>query len=660
WVTTEVYTFEHSHFEPGFSGNTIRVCPVGALMSKPFRFRSRPWELQKTPGLCGLCSVGCNVRQDVRENQLLRVVGIENPRVNDGWLCDRGQFGYDFVNHPDRLSAPLLRRPNGNLEEVSWEEALSFIAGRLKELCRAGAGVFGALASDRATNEDLFVLQKFTREVIGSPNLDHRNGSTRHNYDSAIPTPGALQALGEADVVFLLGTDLTADAPVLDLILKRGLLPRRMKLIQAYPRRTRLNPFVNQWLRHIPGQEITTINALCKVLIEEELVPPAVVEEAGPAWEALNLGLSRSVEETCRLAGLEETSVRAAARLIAGAKRCAILFGQEPVDARDGPYVLAALENLSVLAGHSGRAGRLFLEVVQQANTLGARALGVLPIAGPGGRRVPRGQSSGEMFQSVLDGKLQALFLLGANPLVDHPGHERVRNALQQVQLLVVADQFLTETGAQAHVVLPSAALTERNGTLTNVEGRIQKTIRAMAPRGGARPDWEVLLELAEVLGAPLPYNSLRDVQQGILDATQDPAASGPRRLQRVESPMAPNTDANYPLRLYTSRMLFDRGTLACRSRVLPGLCPEPFVELHPADAERMGIRDGEQVTVTSPYGKLSLTAHLTEDTLPGSAFVPTGYNQAPAAHLWVEGAHVIHCRVSRSAAGTAAAPGAG
>lgn len=651
-VTTEVYTFEHTDFEPGFSGNTIRVCPVGALMSKPFRFKARPWELQKTPGICTLCSVGCNVRRDVRENQLLRVVGIENPRVNDGWLCDRGQFGYDAVNSPDRLSAPLVRRADGSLEETSWSEALEIVATRLGAVRDANRAGFGAIASDSAANEDLFALQHFTREVMGSPNVDHRNGSTRHHYDATRPSPGALERLGQSDVVLLVGTDLTAEAPVLDLLLKRGLLPKKLKLVLAYPRRTRLNPFAANWLQYTPGQEIAVVNALCKVLVEEGLVAQSVIDEAGPAWEALHLGLSRSLAETCRLAGVDLAEVRAAARDLGRARRVSVVFGQGPIDARDGAYVLAALENLSLLLGKPDGSPPLLLEAVQQANTWGARDLGVLPCAGPGGRRVARGLTTGEMFQGVLDGKIQALYVMGANPAAEHPSQSRTRKALEAVEFLVVSDQFLTETAALAHVVLPTVSVEERNCSFTNVERRVQRTIRAMAPRGSARADWEILGEVADALKTPMPFSTLKEIQAAAAETQPELAAPPAIRLQRVETPMPPNADANYPLRLFTGRLLFDRGRLQRRSTVLPGLCPDPFVEVHAADAERFGLQGGERVTVHSPYGQLDLQLLVTEDIPAGSAYVPSGYDTAPAAHLWVEGTNVVHCRLSRAAQG--------
>jgi NADH-quinone oxidoreductase chain G len=645
-VTTEVYTFEHAPFEAGFSGNTIRVCPVGALMSKPFRFKARPWELIKTPSVCSLCSVGCNLREDTRENQLLRVVGIENPHVNDGWLCDRGQFGYDYVQSPDRLTAPLVRQANGQFEAVSWETALAEIVKRLQGVT---GDSFAAIGSERTTNEDCFALQKFTREVMGSANIDHRMGSTRQGYAQHRPEPGAITALAQADVLLLVGTDLTADAPVLDLVLKRTLLPKRLKLIVANPRRAALNRFASQWLRYTPGQEIALVNALVKATLEQGLVAEEL--RSGPDWESLNKGLSRSLEETCRIAGITEADARAAATLFAGAKLGSIVVGQTALDARDGAYVQAALQNLALLAGQAEKPGHQILEAVTQANTWGARDQGVLPDVGPGGKKTQRGLGTGEILQSAAGGKLRALWVSGANPLVDFPGG-RAREALSKVPLLVVQDLFLTETARMAHVVLPAAAIAERGGTLTNIEGRTQRIVRALDPRGAAMQEWSVLNMVSEDLGRPMGLGTAAAVAKAMSEAggAAGSGAAAVTGLQRVETPALPNSDQNFPLWLFTGRLMFDRSALQRHSQVLPGLAPDPFVELHPQDAARAGLNNGDAAVVESPYGKLAVQVAVTDAVPVGSAFVPTGYDEAPAAFLWVEGTSVVHGRVSRRA----------
>jgi NADH-quinone oxidoreductase subunit G len=643
-VTTEVYTFEHEEFKPGFSGNTIRVCPVGALMSKPFRFKARPWELIKTPSICTLCSVGCNLREDVRENKLLRVVGIENPKVNDGWLCDRGQFGYDYVNSPKRLTAPLLRREDGEFEEVSWDEALEFVASRLREVSGAA---FAAIGSERASNEDNFALQKFTREVMGSPNLDHRMGSTRTSYSLLRPKPGAIEALPQSDVVLLLGTDVTAEAPVLDLVLKRSLLPKKMKLIVANPRATALNKFCHQWLRYTPGQEIALLNALAKAIVDAGGVSPELKTAYGAGWEALSQGLGQhTFAQLCQLAGAAESEVQAAASLFLGAKLGSILFGQAAADARDGAYFLAAVQNLSVLSGHSGKTGHMVMEVVQEMNTWGARDMGVLPEAGPGGAKATRGLSTGDIFQAAIDGKIKALYVMGSNPVLEFPGAAKVQKALDAVDLLVVQEMFLTETAERADVVFPTVSVAERNCTVTNVEGRVQRTVRAMDPRGGAKQDWQILDMLSEELGKPLGYPTPDSILKEIRASLPAASPAAPV-LQRVETPQPPSTDATFPMRLFTGKLMFDRSTIQRESVVLPTLAPEPFVELNPADAARLAVEDGQRVAVHTPHGRLELTARVTEAVLPGSAFVPSGYSEAPVTSIWAEGTDVVSCRIS-------------
>ncbi len=597
-VTTEVYTFEHEEFKAGFSGNTIRVCPVGALMSKPFRFKARPWELIKTPSVCGMCSVGCNLREDVRENKLLRVVGLENPQVNDGWLCDRGQFGYDHVTGPARLTAPMIRRANGQLEIASWDEAITAAVNGLKNVDRDS---FGAITGERSSNEDLFALRKFTREAIGSSNLDHRNGSSRSDFSAFRPTPGAIVNLPKSDVVLIIGSDLTAEAPVLDLILKRSLLPKKMKLIVANPRATALDKFATQVIRYAPGEEAALISALS--------------------------GQSAAGH------GLSDGEISAAAQLVSGAQAVSILFGQDIADGPSGDAVVAGLKKLA------GANSNVCLEIVRGANTWGARNLGILPEG--------KGLSTGAMLQGAADGKITALFVMGANPLAEYPDAGKAKKAIDNVPFLVVADLFLTETAAQADVVFPAVAFAERNCTLTNVEGRVQRTVRALDPAGASKQEWSVLGMIAEDLGKPLDLGTADSLAKTIRVELADIKLASPAASS---SPAAPNSsaDSNYPFRLFTGWLMFDRSTVQGQSRVIPGLAPDPFVEINPADATRLLIQNGDHVTVETAKGKLNVRAHVTEGVAAGTAFVPSGYNEAPVNTLWSEGAAVVNGRISR------------
>lgn len=642
-VSTEVYTFEHEAFRPGFSGNTIRVCPVGALMSKPFRFRARPWELQKTPGICSLCSVGCNLRQDVRENKLLRVVGLENPQVNDAWLCDRGQFGYDYIHSERRLNAPLVRRADGELEAVSWSEALELLATRLNSARAAGPDAFAALGSERTTNEDCYALQQFTRQVMGSPHLDHRPGGGRTDYQATRPRPGAIAALPEAGVVLVLGADITADAPVLDLVLKRSLLNGRLKLLIAHPRRTGLGKWAAQWLRYAPGGELALSLALCAAVLEGG---------GGEEAEPVRAGLAgRGVAELAAAAGAEVEAVRAAARVLIAGAPGHVLYGRAPAEARTGQQLVAALRNLALVSGLAAHPRHVLLEVVEQMNTWGARDLGVLPDTLPGGRPAPRpGMATTEILQAAAAGRLQALWIQGANPVAEFPEGDLARRALQSDTFVVVTDMFLTETARLADVVLPTVSLSERNGTLTNVEGRVQRTVRGMNPLGGARADWAILNMLSEEMGAPLGYSGevalAREIRRVLDEAGEAPAPAGAQPVSLPAEP-AVATTPEYPLRLYSGGQMFTRGTLQRESAVLPGLAPDPHVELHPADAAALGLGEGAAATVATALATVELPVRVSEETPAGSAYLPGGYCEPPLAALWPAGTHVTACRVA-------------
>jgi NADH-quinone oxidoreductase chain G len=667
-VFTEVYTFEHEHFPAGFSGNTIKVCPVGALMSKPFRFKSRPWELVKTPSTCSLCSVGCSLRVDMRENKIMRVVGLDNPDVNDGWLCDRGQFGYDYVNSPERLRTPLIRR-DGKLEPASWEEAIAFVAERLGQIrSEAGPAAIGGIGSEWTTNEDQFVFQKFLREVIGTPNVDHRLGyptqRTGADYAATRPGPGAITALPKAGVVLLFGSDLTAEAPVLDLVLKRGLLSRKTKLIVANPRRISLNKFASQWLRYTPGTEVALLVGLAKAMLEGgHAASEWLNAEHRAEFESMQRQLADvTVAAMAKTCGVSEADIRKAAEAFGTAALGSIVFGRSVAEGSQGPSVHAGLLDLALLAGHVTKEGFVFLETVEECNSWGARDMGLLPESGPGYTAVAAGLGTGEMLDAAAAGTLRALYVMGANPMAVYPDAAKVERALQGVELLVVQDLFLTETAQHAHVVLPSLSAMEKNGTVTNVEGRVQRIMRAMDPLGAGRNDWAILNAIAAKLGASMGYGSIETILADIRKAIADgPLTRGAAALTLAGIEYEPTHDRRPTtneesaegrsigdLQFVTGRLMFDRSTVQVQSTVLPTLAPDPFVELNPADAGALGLQEGSRVGVQSPHGRLELTLRVSDVTPEGCAFVPRGYNEAPVNRLQSDRDETVRVRVEK------------
>ncbi len=669
-VTTEVYTFEHSDFKPGFSGNTIPVCPVGALMSKPFRFRARPWELIKTPGICTMCSMGCSYRQDTRENRLLRVVGLENRKVNDGWLCDRGQFGYDWIHTCNRVRAPLIRK-DGRLEEVSWEEAIRYAASRLREMKeKYGAKAIGFLGSDRVSNEDCFLLQQFARQAVGTANVDHRMGYGRGDYARRRPAPGAIEALPDSDVVLLAGSDLTSEVPVLDLVLKRSLLKGQLKLIIVHPRRIDLHNRAHQWLRCLPGAELAAANALVIAVLEQNLADTALMAENRAVMDAMRRGFQGNcLAEAARAAGLAEEDLLAAVRTFAGAKRASVLYSSRLADTREGAGLVEALANLAALTGQAARDGHVFMETVEQCNTWGARDLGVLPDSGPGYGKSPAGLGTPDMLRGLTDGKLRALFVQGANPMIDYPDADLAKRAIEGAELLVVQDLFLSETAALADLVLPLAASAEQNATYTNVEGRVQRTVRALDAIGAARPGWEALAEIAAEMGAPLGHAGHKSVEQAIRGAlgrsgspppgqsdrsdtsdrsdrsdTSDSSEPHGSALTQVDSPPMAAAPDGFPLRLLTGTVMFNRDTVQREASELPRLAGEADDEHHPETAA--GVPEGTMLAVASAKGELRLKLKVSDATPPGAAFVPAGFNEAPVTRLTNDAGEPVWVRV--------------
>jgi NADH-quinone oxidoreductase chain G len=649
-VTTEVYTFEHEPFPAGFSGNTIKVCPVGALMSKPFRFKARPWELVKTPSVCSLCSMGCSLREDMRENKIMRVVGLDQPQVNDGWLCDRGQFGYDYVNSPNRLRTPLVRKDD-QLEPASWDEALELVARRLNEIkSSAGADAIGGIGSEVTTNEDSFVFQAFLRQAVGTSNIDHRMGSARGGYAALRPGPGAITALPKSDVVLLFGSDLTAEVPVMDLVLKKSLLPGKMSLIVAHPRRIALQKSAKQWLRYAPGTEMHLLRGLSRAMLDEGLVAEGVAAAHGAEYEALAQSLKGvSLAEVAKVTGVPEAEIQQAARALAGAKQASIIYGRRLADGQDGPSMVAALANLAVLAGQDTKEGFVFLEAVEHANSWGARDMGVLPDSGPGYTDASKGMSTREMLDAAAAGQLKALVVMGNNLLMRYPNGAKARQALEALDFLVVQDLFLTETAQLADVVLPAVSAMEKNGTFTNVEGRVQRITRAMDPVGAGRPDWQILAQLAAKMGQSLGYGT---VDQVVADIRKALAAGATERkpvgLTREEASPRVTTSDHYPLKLITGRLMFDHSTVQLQSSVLHTLAPAPHAQVNPADADRFGVVDGSPVVVQSMNAKLELTARITDEVPEGAVFIPSGYNDAPVNTLLTEDAEIVGVRISR------------
>ncbi len=639
------------------SGNIIDLCPVGALTNRVARFAYRPWEIERTPSVCNHCSVGCNMRLDTRTHALRRIVGRENMQVNDQWLCDKGRFAHGWVNSTDRLTMPLLRK-SGVLTPVGWAEALQFVADKLKAIKQQhGADAIGGIGSTKVSNEGNYLFQRFMRQLVGTNNIDHRDGA------EVAALPGGIPALADVmkpqygpdpavDTVLLFGVDPSEELPILDVHLKRSIRRGGMKVIIAHPRKIELTRYKGPYMGYRPGSEATLLNALTQQALA-----------AGSGEKPRELSAEVSDKQLQEICGVDAAAVKEAAKLLAESENALIIYGPLAARGENGQTVLNGLTNLALATGHYDRLSYVGLD----ANSHGARDMGVLPNSLPGyaplddQAAVERlgllwnaklSTTPGKSYKTMLDEagqSIKALFIMGANPASERPTWAE---NLDNLDLLVVQELFLTETAAKADVVLPALSWAEVDGTFTNLEGRVQRANRALRdPETKAAPDWMILDHLANRMGVNWPYADEQAITREISEAVPlyagltwdalgdqglqyDPSGVRPAASYRkVEQESLP-ADSERPFMLLSGTVLYDGGNLFRLTEEMHNMAFGPIAGLNPADADKLGVHDGNEVIVESAHGSLTLHAKVDAQVQPGTVWVPESLPSAPVGIL--------------------------
>jgi NADH-quinone oxidoreductase subunit G len=633
-----VGTFDAHPYVAPFSGNIIELCPVGALTSMPYRFRARPWEIEGAGTVCTLCPSQCNVELTVRDERVLRVLARDHPEVDDGWLCDKGRFGYQAIHAEERIVEPLVR-DGDQLRPASWERALSAAASALGK----ARGSVGALAGGVTTNEEGFLLQRLLRDGLASSDVDSRvGGVVPLDVQRALAAP-ALQAtvpdLEFAHTVLVLGTEPVDDAPILDLRIRKGVRRRGVQLAVATPRPSSLDPNARLWLRYAPGAEHAFLAAL----------------EAA-------LGSAGDVEALCAAADADPKAVRALADLISedGRGDVVILWGE-----RLGAAALPSLLNVAGRLGLAERAGAGLLEVPASPNARGLREAGVLPNAGPGlSDAAAAGRSAREIAQAAADGQLAALYLLHVDPVRDLADAPLWRRALARASTVIAHASFLTdELREHATVVFPAESYAEKEGTITHPDGRLQRLRPGIGHPGSVRAEWSVLADLERAvcvgvpqgnpdartspLTGPMASAQLFEAVPFYADLTleeiggrgvrwQERAAAeavpeGPATFETGTPVAAPS--ANGALRLGTFRSIWAAPEVEA-SPALKFLARRATLEVSPADAERLGLENGDRVTVSADDRTVEARVALRGNTPAGTVFLDAGLPEGGAGEL--------------------------
>jgi NADH-quinone oxidoreductase subunit G len=662
-------------FDSHYSGNTTDICPVGALTSTDFRFRARPWELTNIPSLCSHCGVGCNIVLSTRRGQIARIMPRQNEAVNEIWICDKGRFGHHFHASPQRLTAPLVRR-DGHLVEASWDEALRTTADRLAAIkAEHGPDALGGIAGARLPNEDLYLFQKFMRQVIGTHNVDHRVGLSASIQDDTAYTVGVgcgtdLGRVGRDTAILVIGSDLDEEAPILYLR-AAGAARRGASLINAGGRPTKLDKQASHVLRYRYGTAAHLVLGLLSVVIVEGLTGNEWVPGRVTGFDQLKARVADyTPEKVEQITGVPAADIRTAARAFGQAKNGLILYGPE-AGADSWLPLQHAIANLAIVTGFVGRPNNGVIAVLPHANSRGAADLGVLPDRLPGYISI---QKPGLDAPAMLAGGVRALLVAAADPLA---GTARPTG----LEFLVVQELLLTETAQQADVVLPAAAVGERDGTFTNLERWVQRFNPGLLPPGQTRPDWIILRELASLLGAEWLYATIGGVlaemaqtiplyagmsyeqlsqpvplsrrmshyiyagmsfQAEAREGVQWPTQAEDSSVKLALAWSAPLVRATVVLpnraTLVTPRVLYDGGNLLGQAEILGTHLVQPHVALARADAQVLGVADGQTVQVAANGQQVALPARVDGHVPQGVVAIPRNLPGQPAERLLGDG----------------------
>ena len=654
-----------------FCGTCVALCSTGALTEKEKTYHGTTKTAVETT--CPYCGCGCSISLEVKDGQVIRVTPGKEDRVNQGTLCVRGSYGYDFVHSPDRLTKPLVRTEDG-LEEVSWEEALERAAGALKRIKEEhGSDSLAVLGSPRCTNEENYLLQRFARCVLGTNNTD--NGSRLYSpATEAVPALSHrrdyLDTLEQSDVIMVIGANPSSSAPIVEYAIKRAVRFKGARLILVDPRRTKLASFAHLWLRPRVGSDVALLNSLAEVIINEGLLDKDFVARRTNNLEELVRALDKySPEDTEAITGIPAETIRAAARLYAGAGRASIVYGSGITQYSSGTNSLKVLANLALLTGNIGVEKGGVYPIMRESNARGAGEMGALPDFLPGYQSVTDtgarkrfeewwgvdlpakpGLTSVEIIEQAKEGKIKGLYVVGENPALSFPHSSLVSEALACLECLIVQDIFLSKTAGLASVVLPAASFAEKEGTFTNLEGRVNRLRKAIEPVGESLPDWQIVQRLAEKMGSPLPFSSPQQIMdeverlvplyRGYTKVEKLPQAGPEGPLHFSPAAYTPPPDGareGYPFVLLTGTTLHHQGTgsRSLRARRLVKFSPQAFLEIGAPDAIKVAVTNGDRARIVSPTGEVSATVRIT-DTLPeGMLFMPVSFPEAPVNGLF-------------------------
>jgi formate dehydrogenase alpha subunit len=661
-------------------GECLQMCPVGALTENLSSIKGRTWQLNRIQTTCTFCACGCQLELNtIADKKVVKVTTKGEAGVNQGSLCVKGRFGVDFIHHPDRLQRPLLKK-SGVFTEVSWEEALEWVATKLKEIKdKFGAQSIGGISSSRATNEENYIFQKWMRACIGTNHIDNgarlSSGSSLYGMIASIgygAMTHSMDDVAKADLILVVGADVYDDNLIFSNKMREAIRKNNAKIILVDPRKTQWEKWANVWLRPFPGTDIAWINGLVRLLLEKG------TQSTIEGFESLHSSVGKFTPEFVKnTTGIPSADLEGAANLYLLARKRAIVFGSGVMQHSNGTEIVKALCNLALLTGETEEGGGGVYPMLTQNNAQGAFDMGTLSEFLPGYQRIdeeearrkfeeiwerklpePPGFTYVEMFDKIAERKMKALYVFGEDPFITLPNLGRVKNGLHHLECLVIQDLFMTHIGSYAHVILPGVSFAEKDGTFTNMERRVQRVRRAILPVGDARPDWKILCDLLTKMGCPMEYQNPAEIMEEIASLVpfyagvtysnlekggiQWASRNGRRRRFFSVEYKGPSEepDDKYPLWIIPRGFHYHYGigTTTKRAMGLAKVFPDSCIEVHHEDAAKAGLGDGGRVIVVSPRAEVETICKISGAVPKGVAYFATTFFPTFVNNLLISG----------------------
>lgn len=674
-----IKSFDENFFESDCvsCGACAQACPTSAI-SDVFESKSIVGT-EKTRTICTYCGVGCNLEVSTLNGEVKSIRAPFDAEVNAGHTCLKGRYAFSFYKHPDRIKTPLIRR-NGELVPATWDEAYDFIADKLTTIVsQHGPDAVAGISSARCTNEENYLMQKFIRAVIGTNNIDCCarvcHSPTALGMQRAFGTGAAtnsIEDLKHTNCIMIIGANPTDGHPVTGAKLKQFAMKSKTTIV-IDPRETEIAKYATYHLQLQPGTNVALLNMMLYYIISEGLEAKEFIASRTEGYDEFKEQiLALNLDEMESVTGVDRELVRKAAIAYATAGNAMSFHGLGVTEHSQGSYTVMLISDLAMITGNIGRKGVGVNPLRGQNNVQGAADMGCQPHQGAGylnaydpeinkhyenfyKTKIPlgKGLKIPEMFEASIDGKLKALWLMGEDVVQTDPNTNKVIAAMQGLDLLVVQEIFMTETAKYATVILPASSFLEKSGTFTNGERRIQRVQKVVEPLPGTKPDGQIIVDIMNRMGFPqadydaagvleevsqivpffagVKWNELGDngKQWPVLKDGTDTQIMHLENFSRglgkfhyfdyEESNELKKYKKEYPYIVTTNRELehYNCGTMTRRTGNAQ-ILTEDVIMIHPDDASRHFIQEGDFVCVESPRGKVDIKAHITEEVKQG------------------------------------------